>query len=238
MQRRQPALVVRGHRDGLEDPLDLVLAEAVGQQPLVRARLDERLGARAGGHALGAHADQPARSRFAGDRGAEQRVDLLGLDAADRRRLVLRVAGLDVHLGAARALAVAHLLGDVLRQCFRAERALAEHDLADRVVDDLLEAAHVRALLMRAEVDEAVQAGGEQLFRPVARIRMTFSTLVTPTRERHRESVGTRLWTSSKDRVMTPSVVREAELDEWTKVSPRTDHVSRATKPGRQTGFP
>src|ERR671917_2025556 len=67
-------------------------------------------------------------------------------------------------------------------------------------------------------------------------IRMTFSTLVTPTRERDRESVGTRLWTSSKDRVMTPSVVGWAELDEWTKVSPRTDHVSRATKPGRRKG--
>src|SRR3954470_13558685 len=72
---------------------------------------------------------------------------------------------------------------------------------------------------------------------PLARIRMTFSTLVTPTRERERESVGTRLWTSSKDRVMTLSVVQGAELDEWTKVSPRTDHVSRATKPGQQSGL-
>ena len=163
----EPALVVGGHGDGLEDALDLVLGEAVGEQPLVRARLHEGLRARARGHALGADADQPARARFGGDRGAEQRVDLLRLDAADGRRLVLRVAGLDVHLGAARALAVAHLLGDVLRQCFRAERALAEHDLADRLVDDLLEAAHVRALLVRAEVDEAVQAGGEQLLGPV-----------------------------------------------------------------------
>src|SRR3954452_14682782 len=65
---------------------------------------------------------------------------------------------------------------------------------------------------------------------------MTFSTLVTPTRERLNESVGTRLWTSSKDRVMTFSVVPQAELDEWTKVSPRTDHVSRATNSGRHKG--
>src|SRR3954451_13292124 len=41
---------------------------------------------------------------------------------------------------------------------------------------------------------------------PLARMRMTFSTLVTPTRESERDSVGAWLWTSSKGRVMTPSV--------------------------------
>ena len=157
----------------------------------------------------------------------------------DRRRLVLRVAGLDVHLGAARALAVADLLGDVLRQRLGAERALAEHDLADRVVDDLLEAAHVRALLVRAEVDEAVQLGGEQLLGPV---RADPDDLLdvghTHAREGER-SVGTWLWTSSKDRVMTSKARADrSELDEWTKVSPRTDHVSRATKPGRHRRVP
>ncbi len=38
-----------------------------------------------------------------------------------------------------------------------------EHDLADRLVDDLLEARHVRALLVGAEVDEALEPREEQL---------------------------------------------------------------------------
>ena len=105
---------------------------------------------------------EPPRAGLAGHGDAVQRVDLLREDAAVRRRLVLGVARLEVHLGAARALAVAHLLGDVLGQRLGAERALAEDHLADRVVDDLLEARHVRALLARAEVDEAVELGGEQ----------------------------------------------------------------------------
>ena len=164
VQRAEAALVVRRDRHGVEDALDLVLVEAVGEQPLARARLHERLRARAGGHALRGHADQPLRAGLAGDGDPVQRVDLLGADAAVRRRLVLRVAGVEVDLGAARALAVAHLLGDVLRQRLGAERALAEDDLADRLVDDLLEARHVRALLARAEVDEAVELGVEQPF--------------------------------------------------------------------------
>ena len=45
--------------------------------------------------------------------------------------------------------------------------ALAEDDLADGVVDNLLEPAHVRTLLVRAEVDEAVQFRVEQLFSAV-----------------------------------------------------------------------
>ena len=167
VERPEAALIVGRHRDRFEDPHDLVLGEAVLEQPLVRARLHERLRARARGHALGLDADQPPRAGLGGDRGAEQRVDLLGLDAGHRRRLVLRIAGLDVDLGAARVLAVADLLGDVLRKCFRAEGALAEHDLADRVVDNLLEPAHVGALLVRAEVDEAVEPGRKELFRAV-----------------------------------------------------------------------
>ena len=129
--------------------------------------------------------------RRAGHGGAEQRVDLLREDARHRRRLVLGVARLDVHLGAAGALAVADLLGDVLRQRLGAEARLAEDDLADRVVDDLLEARHVRALLARAEVDEAVEAARRRAARcRCARMRMTFSTSVTPTRESDTWSVG------------------------------------------------
>jgi hypothetical protein len=67
----------------------------------------------------------------------------------------------------ARVLAVAHLLGDVLGQRLGAERRLAEHDLADRVVDDLFEARHVRALLMRPQIDEAIEPRRVQLLGAV-----------------------------------------------------------------------
>ena len=64
-------------------------------------------------------------------------------------------------------------------------------DLADRVVDDLLEARHVRALLPRAEVDEALELALSRAARlPAAPMRMTFSTPVTPTRERETCTVG------------------------------------------------
>ena len=74
-----------------------------------------------------------------------------------------RVARGDRHLGALGLLARAHELGDVLRERLRAKRRLAEDDLADRLVDDLLEARHVRALLLTAQIDEALQAREEQL---------------------------------------------------------------------------
>jgi hypothetical protein len=155
-------------RDGnrLEDPLDVVAVEALLDQALTRARLHERLRARARGHALGGDAGEPPRPGLAGHGDAVQRVDLLREDPAVRRRLVLRVAGLQPDLGAARALAVADLLGDVLGQRLRPERALAEDDLADRVVDDLLEARHVRALLPGAQVDEAVELRGVERLGP------------------------------------------------------------------------
>ena len=62
---------------------------------------------------------------------------------------------------------VAHELGDVLGQRLGLERRLAEDDLADRVVDDLLEARHVRALLVGAELDHALEARREQLLGAV-----------------------------------------------------------------------
>ena len=111
----------------------------------------------------GRDADDAPRAVLEGDRAAVQRVDLLGLHAGHRRGLVLGVARRDRHLGALGALARAHELGDVLGERLGAERRLAEHDLADRLVDDLLEARHVRALLAAVEIDEAVEAREEQL---------------------------------------------------------------------------
>ena len=76
---------------------------------------------------------------------------------------MLGVARRDRDLGAGGALALAHELGDALGERLGLERRLAEDDLADDLVDDLLEARHVRALLVAAEVDEALQARREQL---------------------------------------------------------------------------
>ncbi len=128
---------------------------------------DELLRARACGDALGGDADQPAGAGLRADRRAVQRVQLLGLGAGDGGGLVLGEARLDRDLGAARALALADELRDVLGQRLGLERRLAEHDLADRLVDDLLEARHVRALLARPEIDHALEAGREQLLDAV-----------------------------------------------------------------------
>ena len=146
-----------------EDALDLLLAEPVLGEALARAGGDQLLRARAGGHARGRHADHAARAVLEGDGAPVQRVDLLRLHARDGRGLVLGVARGDRDLGALGALARAHELGDVLGERLGAERRLAEHDLADRLVDDLLEARHVRALLVAAEIHEAVQPREEQL---------------------------------------------------------------------------
>ena len=167
MQRAQAALVVGGHRHALEDPLDLLGVEPLVLEPLARCPCDQLLGARAGGHALGGDPDQPPRAELGADRGPVERVQLLGLDARHRRRLVLGEARLDGHLGAPCPLALAHELGDVLGQRLGLERRLAEHDLADRLVDDLLEARHVGALLIRPQFDHALELSGEQLLDAV-----------------------------------------------------------------------
>ena len=76
---------------------------------------------------------------------------------------MLGVARGDRDLGALRALAGANDLGHVLGERLGAELRLAEHDLADGFVDDLLEARHVRALLIAAEVNEALELCVEEL---------------------------------------------------------------------------
>ena len=62
VERADPALVVGRDRHGLEHARDLVVGEAVLAEALLRAVHDELLRARAGGHALGLDADQPARA--------------------------------------------------------------------------------------------------------------------------------------------------------------------------------
>jgi hypothetical protein len=54
---------------------------------------------------------------------------------------------------------------DLLGHLLGFEAARAEDHLADDVVDDLVEAGHVRPLLLRPEIDEAVEAGVIELLR-------------------------------------------------------------------------
>ncbi len=56
------------------------------------------------------------------------------------------------------SLALAHLLGDLTGELLGAQR-LGQHDAVDRLVDDLLEARHVDAGLLRVEVDQALELG-------------------------------------------------------------------------------
>jgi hypothetical protein len=163
VQRPEAALVVGRDRDGVEDALDLRVGEAVAGEALARVAGDDLLRARARGHALGGDADEPARAGLARDRRAVQGVDLLRLDARHGGRLVLRVAGGDRHLGAERVLALAHPPRDALGELLGLEAGLVDDHLADDVVDDLLEARHVRALLLRTEIHEAFEVRGEQL---------------------------------------------------------------------------
>ena len=163
VKRRQPALVVGGHRHGLEHEVDLLGGQLLGQQALAGALGDQLLGARARGHAGGGDPHQTPGPVGERERAAVEGVDLLGLHPGHGRRLVLGVARRDRHLRAGGALAGANELGDVLGERLRAERGLAQDDLADGLVDDLVEARHVGALLHRAEVHEAVEAREEQL---------------------------------------------------------------------------
>ena len=139
----------------------------MGGEPLARAVGDEPLGARAGGHALRLDAGQGAGPALRGDGGAEQRVELLRGGAGGGGGDRLGIAGGDRHLGAHPVLALAHAAGDVGREHLRLE-GLAEHDLVDRLVEDLLEARHVDAGLLRVEVDEALELGVVELLVGVA----------------------------------------------------------------------
>jgi hypothetical protein len=101
---------VRGHGHGVEDALDLVVSEAMLDQTRAGTLCDELLRARARGHAVRLDAHEPPQPPLGGDRGPDQRVELLRRLAGDRRPLVLGIPGADRDLGAKAALAVAHAL--------------------------------------------------------------------------------------------------------------------------------
>ena len=190
LKRGQPALVVGRHRHALDDALDLLRREPVLSEPLPRTSCNQFLRARARGHSRGRHADHAARAVLEGNCSPVQRVDLLRGDPRHRRGLVLGIARRDRDLCAQCALALAHQLGDLLCERLGAERRLAEDDLADRLVDHLLEARHVRALLLAAEIDEALQAREEQL---VADAHNLLDASNANARESHRHTRRTRL---------------------------------------------
>ena len=161
-QRAAPALVVGRERDEREDALDVAVGEPGLEQPVGRGAAHEPLCARARHHPGGFDADHPAHlsRRRAGD--ADQGGDLLRLEAADRRSPRQRVLRLDPYLGAKRVLALDDVPRDVLGQRLHEER-LADHDLVDRLPEELGEPGHVHAFLRRVEVDRARDLGGERL---------------------------------------------------------------------------
>jgi hypothetical protein len=79
---------------------------------------------------------------------------------------VLGEAGGDGDLGAHGLLVVADALGDVRGQRLGLEGFAQDH-VVDGLVDDLLEARHVRALLLRAQIDEALELRVEELLTAI-----------------------------------------------------------------------
>ena len=94
-------------------------------------------------------------------RDADQPIHLLRRDVGDRGSALDRVARPDRDLAAKRALPLDDTLRNALGEGFDDE-GLTDHDLVDRLVDDLLEPRHVHALLARIEVDMALHLGVEQ----------------------------------------------------------------------------
>ena len=68
----------------------------------------------------------------------------------------------DPNLCAQRLLTLDDVGRDVLREHLDEER-LADHDLLDRLLEELREAGHVHALLRRVEVDRALDVGRDLL---------------------------------------------------------------------------
>ena len=67
-----------------------------------------------------------------------------------------------MHVRPQRALPLDDVRRDVLREHLD-EKRLPDHDLLDRLLEQLGEARHVHALLGRVEVDRALDVGGDLL---------------------------------------------------------------------------
>ena len=162
------ALVVGRERDELEDTVDVQLLEAGLEQPLGSLAADEALCARAGVDPGCLDADDAAGALGRGAGDPDQRDHLLGAHAGDRGLALDRVQRGHLDLGAQGALAADDGARDVLGELLDEQR-LADHELVDRLLEQLREARHVDAALRGVEVDRAGDLGGDELLvRPAA----------------------------------------------------------------------
>ncbi len=136
------------------------------EQALARSAAHEPLRARAGVDAPRLDADDAANAVGRGRRDPDQLRDLLRRQPGHRRLALERILGLDPHLGAQRVLALDDVGGDVLGEGLD-EEGLADHDLVDRLAEELGKARHVHAFLARIEIDGARDLGGEGLLVPL-----------------------------------------------------------------------
>ena len=157
---------MRRERDELEDPLDVCTGETGVEQPVGGGAANEPLRTRAGHDPGGLDADDAAHAsrRRAGD--ADEGRDLLRREPGDGCAARERVLRLDPNLGAQRVLTVDDVPGDVLGEGLHEER-LADHDLVDRLAEQLGEPRHMDAFLRGVEVDGAGDFGGERLLVPL-----------------------------------------------------------------------
>ena len=164
LQRRQAALVVRRDRHPREDPVDLLRRRSRPSRG-ARGRARRPAPARTGRLSC----PSPTRRRSAGCRARRRprgRAACRSPASARPRRAPACARGSAPRSSPPRARrpgarGPARRCGG--RASPRGSGELAEHDLADRLVDDLLEARHVRALLVAAQIDEAVEPREEQL---------------------------------------------------------------------------
>ena len=151
------------------------------EQALGRSVADEALRARAGVDAPRLDADDAPHALGRGGGDADQRRDLLRRQAGDRRLPLERVLRLDPHLGAQRVLPLDDVARDVLGERLDEER-LADHDLVDRLAEQLREARHVDALLAGSRSTVQEISAANVFSWPSCRIRIAFWTPVTPAR--------------------------------------------------------
>ena len=151
-------------RDELEDPFDVGLFEARLEQALRRLAAHEPLRTRAGVDPGRLDADDATHARLGRRRDPDDRDHLLCRETGHRCSPLQWIPGRDPHFGAARPLTTNDVSRDVLRQLLD-EKGLPDHDLVDRLLEELREPRHVHALLALVEVDEAVDLGRDELLR-------------------------------------------------------------------------